>query len=257
MPQRIRLGTIHADRVTMVEAIDIVETLVQARSGGFIVTPNLDHVVMAERDLDFRAAYRNASLSLVDGMPLVWASKIIGFPLPEKISGTDIIRPLMKRAADCGMRVYLLGAASGVGLEAAAILKHEMPDLQIVGVDSPKLGFDADRTQEAATLERMTAAEPDLVLIALGAPKQELLMHRWHGRGVVPVMLGIGAGLDFIAEKQKRAPLWMSNAGFEWFYRLCREPCRLARRYLIRDMGFLRVMYRMMSTPRAERFFSS
>jgi N-acetylglucosaminyldiphosphoundecaprenol N-acetyl-beta-D-mannosaminyltransferase len=241
----------------MVEALEIIERLVRVKSGGFVVTPNLDHVVIAEHNLQFRAAYYDASLAIVDGMPLVWASKILGFPLPEKISGSDIITPLMKRAAECGMRVYLLGAAPGVGLEAAKIFTKEMPELNIVGIDSPILGLDVDKSQEAAALERMTALEPDLVLVALGAPKQELLMQRWHEKGVLSVMVGIGAGLDFIAGKRKRAPIWMSNAGLEWFYRLCCEPRRLAKRYLVRDMGFLRVMYRMLNTPSEERFFYS
>jgi N-acetylglucosaminyldiphosphoundecaprenol N-acetyl-beta-D-mannosaminyltransferase len=250
--QRIRFGTISVDRITMAEAVDVIEATVHARNGGFVVTPNVDHVVLAERDLQFRAAYRCACLSLVDGMPLVWISRMLRCPLPEKISGSDLIYPLMKRAAVCGIRVYLFGAAPRVGEKAASILMCSVPGLQIVGVDSPIFGFENSPSLEGAAIDKMTAVRPDLILVALGAPKQELLMHRWYKRGIKQVMIGIGAGLDFVTGRQIRAPRWISNAGLEWLYRLAREPRRLARRYLVRDMSFLPVLYRMMTTRRVD-----
>lgn len=255
--KKFRFGTIHADYIDFEGALDAVVELAKAGKGGFVVTPNVDHVVMSEKNEALRAAYADASLSLVDGMPLVWMSKAAGFPLPEKISGSDLVRPLLRRAADAGLGVYLLGAAPGVGAAAAEILKAEMPGLRIVGVESPPLGFEKDPAVEAGILARMEAAAPDLVLMALGCPKQELLMHRWYARGAKPVMLGIGATLDFIAGKVKRAPRWMSAAGLEWVFRITQDPLRLAKRYLVQDAAIVGVFFRTMRTPKESRVFEA
>jgi len=255
--RKMRFGTIHADYVTMPEAIDKIIELAEAGRGGFVVTPNVDHVVLAERSESLQAVYADASLSLPDGMPLIWVSKLAGFPLPEKVSGSDIIRPLMKRAAVKGLRVYLLGAAPGVGIKAADRLKEEIPGLEIVGADAPPLGFEKEPAIERQTLDRMTSVSPDIVLMALGCPKQELLMHRWFKSGITPVMLGIGASLDFIAGKVKRAPAWMSSMGLEWVYRIGQDPKRLIKRYLVQDAAFLPICARMLGTRKTDRVFYS
>lgn len=253
--RKIRLGRIHADYLTMAEAIDAIIELAERKEGGFIVTPNVDHVVMAEKNEELREAYDEAALSLVDGMPLVWASKLAGFPLPEKVSGSDIVRPLLRRAAERGLRVYLLGAAPEVGLTAAGRLVEEIPELKIVGVDSPPLGFEKDPALEREVLAKMALAEPDIVLLALGCPKQEILMHRWRRLGMAPIMLGVGATLDFIAGKVRRAPRWMSSMGFEWLYRISQDPRRLVKRYLVRDARFLGIFLDMMRRGKPGRVY--
>ena len=253
--KKIRLGTIHADFVTFNQSIDIIDRLISSRQGGFVVTPNVDHVVQAEHHEGLRTAYRHAALSLVDGTPLLWISRLLGSPLPEKISGSDLVRPLLERAAATGMRVYFLGSAPGVGDRAAQILRTEMPDLKIVGVDSPPMGFDKDPALEHAVLEKATAANPDLVMIALGCPKQELLMDRWHRRMAPAVMLGIGASLDFIAGHAKRSPKWMSRWGLEWAYRLSQDPKRMAERYLFRDAAILHIFCKMLRLPKSDRVY--
>jgi len=254
--QKIKLGTIHADYLTMAQAVESIVSRAERKEGGYVVTPNVDHVVLAEKDGGIRAAYAEATLSLVDGMPLVWASRLAGYPLPEKISGSDLVRPLLARAAEKGLRIYLLGAAPGVGARAAERLKEEIPGLNVVGVDSPGLGFESDPVAEAETRRRMAAADPDIVLVALGCPKQELLMRRWRSAGARAVMLGIGASLDFIAGEVRRAPAWMSATGLEWLYRLAQDPRRLARRYLVQDAAILGVIIRMLRTPKPERVFN-
>lgn len=250
--KNIHIGRLHSDYVSMTEAVDYIVRLAINRSGGYVVTPNVDHVVMAEKNEALRMAYDDASLSLADGMPLVWLSKLLGCALPGKVSGSDLVRPLLVRSASSGLKVYLLGAAPGVGLKAAARLRSDIPGLRIAGVDSPPLGFEQSRESEEQVLQLMQAHDPDIVLVALGAPKQELLMHRWYRRGITSVMLGIGASLDFIAGTVQRAPAWMSNAGLEWLYRLAHDPGRLAQRYVLRDSGFVRVAYRMLKTSREE-----
>jgi N-acetylglucosaminyldiphosphoundecaprenol N-acetyl-beta-D-mannosaminyltransferase len=250
--QRLRIGEIAIDVVTFSEAIDAILALAVSGQGGYVVTPNIDHVVLAEKNLEFREAYEKASLSLVDGQPLVWVSRLLGAQLPEKISGADLIEPLMERAGHEGLRVYLLGAGPGVAEKAGAVL-HEKYGVNIVGCDAPMLSVTPGAEETAAALGRVRAARPHLVLVAMGAPKQEILMWRFREAYAPAVALGIGAGLDFIAGTVARAPTWISKNGLEWAYRLSREPERLWRRYLVNDPQFVLILARSMARAREER----
>ena len=250
-------GTIHADYLTMDKAINIIIALAQEKSGGFIVTPNVDHIVLSEKNEALRYAYADATLSLADGKPLLWMSWLAGFPLPEKISGSDLVRPLLEQSSRKGLKIYFLGAAPGVGASAVQILLKEMPNLKVVGIDSPPIGFDKDAEIEEKIMEKMLAAEPDIVFLALGAPKQEIVMHRWYKKGVKQVMLGVGASLDFISGKIKRSPKWMSNMGLEWLYRISQDPKRLVKRYLIQDMAIIKIFLNIMRKPREQRILYS
>lgn len=243
---RFRIGQLAIDSLTFSEALDAVDTLVQKMAGGTVLTPNIDHVVLCEHDARLRDAYAEASLSLVDGMPVLWASRLLRQPLPEKISGSDLILPLMKRAAERGYRVFLLGGAEGVGERAAEHLREAVPGLRIVGSCAPRIEIDRGVMVEDEVIARVRAARADLILVALGCPKQEIFMHK-VARDLAPaVLLGIGAGLDFWAGTAKRAPSWVSAAGLEWLYRLAREPGRLWRRYLVRDPEFLAILWRQL-----------
>jgi N-acetylglucosaminyldiphosphoundecaprenol N-acetyl-beta-D-mannosaminyltransferase len=248
---RFRLGQLEIDPVTFEGALERIEALVSAGRGGSVFTPNVDHVVNVESDAQFRQAYAAASLSLVDGTPVLWASRLLGEPLPEKISGSDLVRPLMKRAAERGWRVYLLGAAPGVAQEAADVLEREL-GLKVVGVDSPRIAARPGAPDESGeALARLRAARPDLVLVAFGSPKQELWIHQ-HAAELAPaVAVAVGASLDFVAGKVKRAPVWMSRAGLEWLYRFGQEPRRLWRRYLVNDPKFALVLLRSLRARRA------
>lgn len=250
--ERVRLGTLQIDRLSFAGALDAIEALVNAREGGTVFTPNVDHVVVAEHHAAFRQAYAQASLSLVDGMPLLWAAKLLGVALPEKISGSDLILPLMQRAAEKQWRVYLLGAGPGVAEEAAKRLRAEH-GVNVVGTDAPMLSLDANPEVDGPVLERIRAARPDLLVVAFGAPKQELWMSRMAEAFKPAVGIGLGASLDFIAGTVRRSPAWMSKVGLEWLYRLSREPKRLWRRYLVNDPKFLAILGRDLRRPRAER----
>jgi len=234
--------------LTSGQALDEVVKLVAAGEGGYIVTPNVDHVVQAERNEELRTAYQEASLSLVDGQPLMWLSRMMAEPFPEKISGSDFVPRLVELAAQRGWRVFFLGAAKGVAVKAAEVLKREHPSLQI-NVHSPTFGFDQDPVENAEVLDIVREAEPHLLVFALGCPKQELLMHRWRHELGPTVAIGAGATLDFIAGNVMRSPTWMSSAGLEWLYRLAREPRRLAHRYLVRDPEIAKIAWRMLRLP--------
>ena len=251
---RLRLGHVAVDHLSFAGALDAIEEFVDRRQGGLVFTPNVDHVVIAERDPQFRAAYAAADLSLADGMPIVWASRLLGAPLPEKISGSDLVLPLMSRASSRGWRVFLLGAGPRVADIAAERLRAERGVL-VVGTAAPVIRVEpgeADPEGDAAA-EAIRAVEPDLVFVAFGAPKQEIWMHR-HREALAPaVMVGVGASLDFIAGRVRRAPPWVSQAGLEWLWRLAREPRRLGRRYLIEDPRFLAVLGRELLARRRRR----
>jgi len=249
---RVRFGHVWVDALRFPAAVDRIELLVRSANGGSVFTPNVDHVVTAEDDLLFRAACASADLSLADGQPLVWASRLLGARLPEKISGSDLVWPLMERAARLGWRVYLLGGAPGAAQAAGARLEREL-GVCIAGVDAADIALDAPEGAPDGALERVCAARPDLLLVALGSPKQERWIHRALPRLRPAVAVAVGASLDFLAGRVRRAPGWMSRAGLEWLYRLWQEPRRLAVRYLWKDPRFLGVLLRSALRPRAER----
>jgi N-acetylglucosaminyldiphosphoundecaprenol N-acetyl-beta-D-mannosaminyltransferase len=254
--RRLQIGRVPIDRITMGGALDAIEALIAAGRGGVVVTPNVDHVVIADRHPAFREAYAAANLSLADGQPIVWASHLLGKSVPEKVSGSDLVLPLLDRAARRGWRVYLLGGAPGVAEAAADRLTRER-GVEIAGTAAPRLR-PADATarpdpaaQQAADAVR--AARPDLVLVALGAPKQEVWMHRYRDALAPAVLVGVGASLDFVAGRVRRAPRWVSSAGLEWLWRLSREPRRLWKRYLIDDAQFIPILVRTLRKRRATR----
>lgn len=252
-PRRWRLGGVVVDRVTFPEALAGVASLVEAGEGGTVFTPNVDHVAIAETDAGFRAAYEQASLALADGMPVVWASRLLRQRVPEKVSGSDLIVPLMSLAAARGWRIYIVGGAEGVAARASELLCGRFPDLHVVGAEGPRVEIGDPPVCDAGLLERIRQARPDVVLVALGSPKQELWAHQARQALRPAVLVAVGAGVDFVAGVARRCPHWMSSSGLEWIYRLGREPRRLWRRYLVRDRRFVPVVGRMLHQAAQER----
>ena len=242
--ERLVIGAVPLDVVTFDGALDAIEELVRAGRGGAVFTPNVDHVVVAERDPELRAAYAAADLSLVDGTPVVWASRLLGHALPEKVSGSDLVLPLCRRAARRGWPVYLLGGVPGAALEAARRLQRDL-GLVVCGIDDGRVDLGPAGAEDARRAAlRVRASGARLALVALGAPKQEIFIHRHRAELGPVVALGIGASLEFVAGFVRRAPAWMSRWGLEWLYRLAHEPRRLARRYLVEDPAFAPILLR-------------
>ncbi|BDG04643.1 WecB/TagA/CpsF family glycosyltransferase [Anaeromyxobacter oryzae] len=243
MPGRVRLGRIEIDALDTSEAIDAIEALVRARRGGAVFTPNVDHLVRLERDAALRVAYEAADLRLADGMPLVWAARLAGTPVPERVAGADLVVPLARRAAARGWRVYLLGGPPGIAARAAAALA--LLGVVVAGYDAPWIDDSREgraRARDAAA--RVSAARPDLLYVGLGAPKQELWMDR-HRDAIRPaVAVAVGASLSYLAGALPRAPRWVSRSGLEWLFRLACEPRRLWRRYLVDGVAFLPILLR-------------
>ena len=239
---RIRIGQIWIDAVTRAGALERIESLVARGQGGRVFTPNVDHVVRVERDAEFLEAYRRADLTLCDGQPLFWTSRLMGSPLPEKVSGSDLVLPLLRRAGKLGWRVFLLGGGAGIAGEAARRVTANF-GVTIVGTASPRIERQPTQVDEVL-IDRITGARTQLLLVALGAPKQELWIHR-HASALAPaVSVGVGASLDFVAGRVRRAPPWISRAGMEWLFRLAQEPRRLWRRYLVDDVRFAPILLR-------------
>ncbi|MDB4993208.1 MAG: glycosyl transferase, WecB/TagA/CpsF family [Myxococcaceae bacterium] len=250
---RLRIGKLVVDSVTFEEALAATIAMWKSGRGGSVFTPNVDHTVLVDDNERFARAYERVGLSIADGMPILWAARLLGYPLPEKVSGSDLVVPLVERAAENGMRVYFLGAAEGIAARAAAILVERFPKLIVAGIESPRINLNEDRSARADILERLKAAKPDLVLVALGAPKQELWIDEVVDELRPAVFVGIGASLDFVAGSVRRAPPWMSNNGLEWAFRLGQEPKRLWRRYLLQDPKFAAIVLRTLRLPRSER----
>ncbi|HEY0826413.1 MAG TPA: WecB/TagA/CpsF family glycosyltransferase, partial [Ramlibacter sp.] len=202
-----------------------------------VVTPNADHVVNLERDPALRAAYARADLVIPDGMPVVWASRLLGTPVKERVTGSDLMPRLCELAAQRKLKVFLLGGAQGVAARAADNLVRANPGLVIAGTSCPPWGFERDPEQNAKVVQAVRDGGADLVFVCLGAPKQEVWIMRNLGSFDRGVFLGVGAAVDFCAGTLRRAPKWMQRAGLEWLYRLAKDPRRLAVRYA-RDLFF-------------------
>jgi N-acetylglucosaminyldiphosphoundecaprenol N-acetyl-beta-D-mannosaminyltransferase len=249
-PARVQFGKIYANVLTQADGIARIVDRAASGLGGYVVTPNVDHICLAQEEPRFCDAYNGAFLALADGQPLLWMAKARKNPLPEKVSGSDLIIPLLTKAAEKGLRTYFLGATHEVCEEAAEKLRAAVPGLQIVGWSSPMYNPDSVSDEVRASLQELLAAKPDLVLVAFGTPKGEYLLHDFHAQFHPAVGLSIGASLDFIAGRVDRAPAWMSEKGLEWAYRLYKEPKRLWRRYLVRDRAILGIFLRDLRADR-------
>ncbi len=234
----VRILEIQVDRVTMEQALERISAMVRAGGPFQVLTPNVDHMMRALKDPGFREIYRSGDLVVADGAPLVWASRFLGDPLPERVAGSDLTPRLCALAAERGFSVFFMGGLPGSAQRAAEILAAKHPSLRVAGWDPAPVGFDKDPELSGALEKKIRRAEPDLLFVALGSPKQDLWIHRNKDRLGVPVSMGVGATLDFISGKVKRAPLLFQRAGLEWFWRLLSEPRRLWKRYLLDDMPF-------------------
>lgn len=208
----------------------------------YVVTPNVDHVVKLQSHIGLQQAYADADLVLADGWPIVLASRWLGCPLPERVPGSDLVPALF--AAGQRMTAFLLGAAPGVAEQAAAQIHRRWPCVQVTGTHSPPLGFEKDPAENQRILRLLEGSQPDLLIVGLGAPKQELWVHAHRAQMPVKVALCVGATIDFLAGRRRRAPRWMRRSGLEWVHRLASEPRRLARRYAHDAMIFPTLVWR-------------
>jgi N-acetylglucosaminyldiphosphoundecaprenol N-acetyl-beta-D-mannosaminyltransferase len=225
------------DSIGLDDAVAEIELMAASGEPHYVVTPNVDFLAQARIDDELRHVLANADLSLCDGMPLVWASRLLGNPLPERVAGSDLVPALLALAARKGLRVYFLGASEEASAEAISRVQQQHPTLVIAGRHSPP--FRELTTHDNDDIQRkIREARPDLVFVAFGCPKAEKWIAQNYRELGTPVMIGVGATIDFLAGRVRRAPRWMGQVGVEWLFRLVQEPRRLWKRYA-RDLWVL------------------
>ena len=236
--ERVRLAGIDLDRLSEAEVVTHVIRTSESDRGGWVATPNIDICRKVARDPAAGALLGKASLLVPDGMPLVWAARLRGDPLPERVSGSSLIFSLTAAAAASGRSIYLLGGEPGVPDSAALELCRLYPSLKIAGTAAPPIGFDEDPQKMAAVRDHLLLKIPDIVYVGLGFPKQERLIVALTSALPRTWFVACGAAIPFAAGALPRAPAWMRQTGLEWAFRLVSEPRRLYRRYLVDDAPY-------------------
>lgn len=213
----------------MEETLTRVAEMVRRRTPCFVVTANLDFATQAARDVELQRIFVEAELVVCDGTPLVWASRLTGKPLRERVAGSDLVPRLAAMGAAPGWKLFLLGGDAGSLAAAIANLETAYPGLRVSGYSPPFKRF--HEMDHGDILRRIQEAAPDVLLVAFGCPKQEKWIYAHYRTAGVPVSIGVGATVDFLAGKVRRAPGWLGKLGLEWVYRLAQEPRRLLGRY--------------------------
>jgi N-acetylglucosaminyldiphosphoundecaprenol N-acetyl-beta-D-mannosaminyltransferase len=234
----VRLMGARFAAITEEDAVGRIISAASTRRGHWTITANLDHLRRHRCEPIARDLIDEADLVVADGTPLVWASRLIGAPLPERIPGSSMIWSICEAASRNCLSIFLLGGDPGVAERAAQVMLEHYTGLEIVGTLCPSMGFEKD-TQELDRIQhRVIEAAPQIVLVGLGFPKQDLLIRRL--RDVLPhaSLIGVGISLSFVAGEITRAPAWTQRVGLEWVYRLFQEPERLVRRYLVQGVPF-------------------
>ena len=245
-----------ADFATVLQTIVARAERADATGDGendYVVTPNAAHVVQYQKDALLRRIYAGAFLVVPDGVPLLWAAKLLGQKLAGRVNGTDLVEALCAEAAARGLRVFFLGGREGAADAAAERLRARHARLDVCGTYCPPFGFESDAAECERMLARVNAARPHVLFVGLGAPKQEYWMYANRKALRVPVSLGIGVSFELIGGIVRRAPVWMQAAGLEWFYRLLAEPKRLWKRYVFGNSAFCLLVARQLFARRATR----
>jgi N-acetylglucosaminyldiphosphoundecaprenol N-acetyl-beta-D-mannosaminyltransferase len=235
---RVPVGNFWLDPLTEREVVSHVRAAWEAGHGGSIIPVNTDVARMAAGQRSLAELVATGSLVVADGMPLVWAARIAGDRLPERVTGASLVRSLSEAAAADGQSVFFLGGVPGVPQRAAAALQAQFSNLRVAGTSSPPFGFDATVEGVRWTVTEVVAAAPDLVLVGLGFPKQERLIEQLRPALPNAWYLACGAGIPMAAGEVRRAPPAMQRIGLEWLYRLALEPRRLVSRYVRHDLPF-------------------
>lgn len=236
MGERITLMGCQVDNLSMEETLGRIEQFIQSGQPHQHVVVNVDKLVKASRDPALRQIINECALINADGMPVVWASRLLGKPLKERVAGVDLFEALMRRAGEKGWRVFLLGAREEVVSKVAETYQRKYPRLVLAGYRN---GYWKGEAEELDVARQIRDSRADLLFVAISSPKKEQFLGRYQAEMKIPFAMGVGGTFDVAIGRVKRAPVWMQKSGLEWFYRFLQEPRRMFRRYFIDDMAFI------------------
>jgi N-acetylglucosaminyldiphosphoundecaprenol N-acetyl-beta-D-mannosaminyltransferase len=242
MSNRIEMMGCYIDNLSMEETLQTIEGFIHSGKPHQHVAMNVDKLVKANRDPELRRIINECALNNVDGMPVVWASRLLGKGLKERVTGVDLFEALMKRSAEKNWRIFLLGAREEVVSGVKQLYETKYPGLVVAGYRNGYWKPD----EEAAVVEQIKTAKPDLLFVAISSPKKEQFLGRYQAEMKIPFAMGVGGTFDVAVGKVRRAPLWMQKMGLEWFYRFLQEPRRMFKRYFVDDMTFFWLLLKEM-----------
>lgn len=240
MSERIEMMGVRIDNLSMEETLEKVDSFITEGRPQQHVVVNVDKLVKASRSPELRRIINECALVNVDGMPVVWASRLLGKGLKERVAGIDLYEALMRRSAEVGWRVFLLGAREEVVSAVKVIYERKYPGLIVAGYRN---GY-WTAEEEPCVVEEIKASRPDILFVAISSPKKEQFLGRYQAELKIPFAMGVGGTFDVAAGRVKRAPLWMQRWGLEWFYRFLQEPRRMFKRYFVDDPAFLWLLIR-------------
>ena len=235
MPERIHLLGAPLDAATMDDAVKLVDEAVASRRPTLNASLNAAKLVRMQTDSELRESIELCDLVTADGVPVVWAARALGQPVPGRVNGTDLMEVLLAHAAERGYSVYLFGSEPGILSRARAEIERRHPAIRIAGTQH---GF-FEPSEEDAVVQRIAAARPDILFVALGTPQKELFQARHRDELGVPFTMGVGGSFEVIAGVRRRAPRWAQRVGLEWAFRMVQEPRRLAGRYVVGNTQFV------------------
>jgi N-acetylglucosaminyldiphosphoundecaprenol N-acetyl-beta-D-mannosaminyltransferase len=230
-PSFVQIDGLPISRCTSREIVH--QLIADGNSGGVLATVNLQFLALARRDTAFKKLLLSCRYLVADGMPLVWASRIAGNPLPSRVDGVGLVNETVAAASRKKRSVFLIGGRAGTAQASAATWMQKYPELKIAGIRCPPMGFDQDSSLLRIEIDAIADAAPNIVFVALGCPRQEQFAIACHQRMPQTWFIGVGGSFEFTSQHTVRAPRLIQKLGFEWLHRLLHEPRRLAHRYLI------------------------
>jgi N-acetylglucosaminyldiphosphoundecaprenol N-acetyl-beta-D-mannosaminyltransferase len=252
-PENVRAAIILETRIDALGMDEVLDRAAAMSAGSIpchIITANVDHVVGNHRRPALRAIFARAALTVPDGVPLLWAARLLKAPLAGRVNGTDLMERLSDLAARRGFAIFLLGGPEGSAATAARRLQERFPGLDVCGTCAPTLGFEARPLESEAVRALLRERRPQILFVSLGYPKGLRWIDENQAACGIPLAIEVGASFRYLAGEMRRAPRWMQRHGLEWLWRLGHEPRRLGKRYLLRDLPFFYYLLRQGWTRR-------
>lgn len=241
MPQndRINMLGVKVSRFDIGETIDLMCDTIHGKGKMRIAVTPVNCILWARHNKKLRDIYNSADVVTADGVPLLWASKLLGEPIAGRVTGLDLLPEFSKIAAQNGYRFFFLGAAPGVAEKLSTVLIHKNPGLIVAGIYSPPYAESFSDKENQKIIDLINQSNANVLWVSLTAPKQDFWIAEHFDKLSVNIAIGVGAAFDVVAGNIKRAPVWMQKSGLEWFFRLMMEPQRLAKRYLVEAPRFV------------------